>query len=655
MSSIFTMDEESDAMIDDLFSAEHFSEVDTCVELLSRPPPTPRKKDANVSSRRGHGTSVSSNTVSLKSRSHRRPSFSGSHQSSKRSGDASRRSVHMQNMKEIDNDVDKLVREDVRKMIAKIRNSTQSNVHVHDDKINSNSTVDKKLIRPGKYGEVDLRSARAQARKELFLKAKHEKVQKRKAPDSRSTPAESKEARDQPEHTDNMMHQTEEATRTKVGYYRNTEDSSPEQVGVADSTTIKPIVISAWQNITAVNSSSNAEEIVARADTQMATSKANATHPKDSPTSESGQDVSTEEKSNRHSVDKASELEENQVEDNDDTSDLSTDEDLCEIHTTKVSILSMPKIEKSSDADDLEVIECVLATLTELEEEEKARVRELFGKKLDPSEDVEEKLETLTSPAEAGDGTEDDPPREKSQQPENRVFQADPGISLSPAPMATGVLVVKRMLEPVQTTEMAGMPSEAANMKQEDKNTTPPHDATEKLDFQTREETPTGGEKPDDAAVVELMHVADSDRVRLLEKENAKLRDALHFLRRTAVEKEKYFAELAWFGKRSEAEVKKWRPNFWRERLEDLGPELFNDFRADAMRIADPDVGDWEHGFSSGALAMARLLLGLSHILEEEKICAFHDPDQPCTKHCVTCTVAEQRARELADFPLLDP
>jgi len=160
----------------------------------------------------------------------------------------------------------------------------------------------------------------------------------------------------------------------------------------------------------------------------------------------------------------------------------------------------------------------------------------------------------------------------------------------------------------------------------------------------------TGGE-----GTVGLVTADDSTRLKQLEYENARLKETLNYLQQTAVEKEKYFAELAWFGKRSEEEVQKWRPNFWRERLTDLGPEQFEEFRADAMRIADPDVGDWEHGFSSGSLAMARLLLGLSHAVDDEKICAFHDPGEACTRHCVTCSVAEQRKRELADFPVLDP
>lgn len=169
------------------------------------------------------------------------------------------------------------------------------------------------------------------------------------------------------------------------------------------------------------------------------------------------------------------------------------------------------------------------------------------------------------------------------------------------------------------------------------------------------EEIKGGGEGTNGKHTVEPVAGNVSTQLKQLEYENARLKDTLNFLQQTAVEKEKYFAELAWFGKRSEEEVQKWRPNFWRERLADLGPVQFEEFRADAMRIADPDVGDWEHGFSSGSLAMARLLLGLSHAVDDEKICAFHDPGQSCTRHCVTCSVDEQRKRELADFPVLDP
>ena len=44
------------------------------------------------------------------------------------------------------------------------------------------------------------------------------------------------------------------------------------------------------------------------------------------------------------------------------------------------------------------------------------------------------------------------------------------------------------------------------------------------------------------------------------------------------------------------------RPTFWEEKKDDLGPEVFEDFEADANRIANPDAGDWEHGFASGSL-----------------------------------------------------
>jgi len=165
------------------------------------------------------------------------------------------------------------------------------------------------------------------------------------------------------------------------------------------------------------------------------------------------------------------------------------------------------------------------------------------------------------------------------------------------------------------------------------------------------QETETDSGKETVAIVIE----EDSVKLKALEEENASLKDTIRFLQRAASHKERYFAELAWFGKRTEEEVQKFRPNFWSEKREEFGPELFEEFRADAKRIADPEIGDWEHGFSSGALAMARLLLGLSHASVDEKICAFHDKNEPCTDQCVTCTVAQQRQRELEDFPVLDP
>jgi hypothetical protein len=711
--SIFTTDDGTIATEEtedyNLFGAEHFSEVDTCVEILSRPPPTPISTIRKKKNDRNH-----------KSRSNRRLSSHGIHdhdhhdQSSSISKRSSSRSVvqKMEQLKAIDEDVDKLVREDVRKMIAKIRNSTQATKgHVHDDKSTGNSSSDKKLVRPGKYGELDLRYASAQVRKELFLKHKQEKIKKRKVSDSDSrcgpgsvtTTGELKEVRDQPEQSENSMSRTEDAMRTKGGYYKNTQEGSPEQVSIAETEKIKSnltssagqnsalkqsmvtnveedtteikstegihssVTLFAGQNTASVtvlsmmlNLCTSAEDRVA--DAQTVTPKGNTTQTKECTASESLQQDALTEQPNVYAVE-----EETQVEDKDGTSIVPPGEDLSETSRVKESILSMPKIEKTREADDLEVIECVLATLTDLEEEQNARDRE-FGKRPDPSVDQTcvEELDVEEEQLVTDDGNEENPPGSQPCEMEDRksrVFltQAEPPAGrtllsspLSPAQQATRELVTP-LLKPAKDTKMVGMPLEAVDFKQGDAHTATQNDAMEGPDSPTKEEATTRGEVPDDGTVVELVLVSDSDRVRHLEKENAKLRDALNFLQRTAVEKEKYFAELAWFGKRSESEVKKWRPNFWRERLADLGPELFEEFRADAMRIADPDVGDWEHGFSSGALAMARLLLGLSHALEDETICAFHDPDQPCTKHCVTCSVAEQRARELADFPVLDP
>ena len=204
---------------------------------------------------------------------------------------------------------------------------------------------------------------------------------------------------------------------------------------------------------------------------------------------------------------------------------------------------------------------------------------------------------------------------------------------------------------PVTEPEVRAVISNASGMESSLQTTT--EHTSDESETDTRGFTTDTGDDRDLAT--ELFLVDDSTKRKQLENENAKLKDTLRFLQKTAVEKERYFAELAWFGKRNEDEVLKRRPNFWPERLADFGPEVFEEFRADAARITDPDVGDWEHGFSSGALAMARLLLGLSHATEDEKICAFHEISQPCTEHCVTCTVQQQRQRELDDFPVLDP
>jgi len=57
-------------------------------------------------------------------------------------------------------------------------------------------------------------------------------------------------------------------------------------------------------------------------------------------------------------------------------------------------------------------------------------------------------------------------------------------------------------------------------------------------------------------------------------------------------ENEKHIAELVWFGKSSEQQIQKWQPDFWEDRLERFGPELFEEFRAGPLRVADPDDGD---------------------------------------------------------------
>lgn len=126
-------------------------------------------------------------------------------------------------------------------------------------------------------------------------------------------------------------------------------------------------------------------------------------------------------------------------------------------------------------------------------------------------------------------------------------------------------------------------------------------------------------EKDTPSESVEIVLGDDYEKIRRLEKENQRLKDTLFFLQQTAVDKEKYYAELAWFGKRSKEEVADTRPDFWKERREDFGPKLFADFQADARRIGDPDVGDWEHGFASGSL--------VSHILICEAIICYATQD----------------------------
>ena len=48
---------------------------------------------------------------------------------------------------------------------------------------------------------------------------------------------------------------------------------------------------------------------------------------------------------------------------------------------------------------------------------------------------------------------------------------------------------------------------------------------------------------------VELVLVDNSEKMKQLEEENKRLKDTLNFLQQTAVDKERYYAELAWFGK----------------------------------------------------------------------------------------------------------
>jgi hypothetical protein len=81
-----------------------------------------------------------------------------------------------------------------------------------------------------------------------------------------------------------------------------------------------------------------------------------------------------------------------------------------------------------------------------------------------------------------------------------------------------------------------------------------------------------------------------SDYINQIKKTNEKL-DELEY---------KYF-NLVWYARREPEEAAKYFPK-----------ELYEKFKKELEELADPESGDWHHGFNSGMLACSRLI---SHYL----------------------------------------
>jgi len=121
-----------------------------------------------------------------------------------------------------------------------------------------------------------------------------------------------------------------------------------------------------------------------------------------------------------------------------------------------------------------------------------------------------------------------------------------------------------------------------------------------------------------------------------------------------------YYDRLVWHARKGRLDEREYQ----RIRQE-LGNDdaIYQRFRRDARKLSDPNSGNWHHGFNSGVMATARLVLGLaatkaqhmcqgvnSHDIDEET----EEPVPECNEHYCYYSVEEQRRQALAEFPDLD-
>ena len=649
--------------MESMFSADNFSEVDTCVEIL-----TPDPKNSSTSRSGGNG-SVSDKS-SRSSRTNKSKNSSRSYRS--RTSRKSQKAAKIQKTKQllmrpIDEDEDDAVREDVRNIIAKIRGEKHRKPQQSQDQGDSMSEANaaemdaskKKMVAPGKYGESNFRTPSAQARKEVFDRLQNGKMPT-KNPRATSKSVQLNEYVVKKGYYKNLPHSQEEKlpeqmiskeTQTKIEKLKQLKRSLAESFPRSNASVES---VAAIEKTTAKNSTR--KPISSRLQVKAGRQEAGDAELFECVLAPSMTFASVREETDIESISSSDELREQPeteteseldgITDNDDSSQTETEE---EAPTTEEEVETEKEEETEQSADE-GFLKPDPSGLVELKQtfsdlrlnRTKSSLRRVPEHKPCIVDSLDSGFDALESETETSvSQTEELHARKAEVINKNKLEKAADSMQ-KPAPVLLPTL-------PVATPEVKAVTSYASGMESSLQATT--QHTSDQSDTETRGfTTDTDGD-----GAVELFLADDSLKMKQLENENAKLKDTLRFLQQTAVEKEKYFAELAWFGKRNEEEVQKWRPKFWSERLADFGPELFEEFRADAARITDPDIGDWEHGFSSGALALSRLLLGLSHATEDEKICAFHEFSQPCTEHCVTCTIAQQRRRELEDFPVLDP
>ena len=123
------------------------------------------------------------------------------------------------------------------------------------------------------------------------------------------------------------------------------------------------------------------------------------------------------------------------------------------------------------------------------------------------------------------------------------------------------------------------------------------------------------------------------------DKEIRILKDCIDYIQAVSQKKSNYYYELVWFARRTNEQLVRFRPSFVKDMIKEYGPS----FRGEIKRLCSPTGGDWQHGFNSGCLAMSRLFVNLSNVLEP----IVWDDD-------FTESVDQQRLRIMEEFPMLD-
>lgn len=167
---------------------------------------------------------------------------------------------------------------------------------------------------------------------------------------------------------------------------------------------------------------------------------------------------------------------------------------------------------------------------------------------------------------------------------------------------------------------------------------------------------------------------SEGKEIERLRQENLKLRAALDRVNQQTKAKHDFYEHLVW---RARSRTEDYLPARHEAFCQKHGDVQLAALRRAEGELADPDTGNWTHGFNSGVLAATRLTMGLT-VMEDLHVCQgvhFHDDGssseeseddkddddsnhrpvkvQKCGEDCYW-TAEQQRQQAIDEFPDLD-